>query len=95
MDEMGDPAPLPAANVLRCERKQKDCFMNLDMSDKDLLDLAMRHLGADAEALMRRYYGSPQDMQEELEEFHSTGQLQAGFAQLLRRELARLQSPAE
>jgi hypothetical protein len=69
--------------------------MNLDMPDKDLLNWAVQRLGVDAEALMRRYYGLPQDMHDELEEFHSTGRLQAGFAQLLRLELSRLQTPAE
>jgi hypothetical protein len=69
--------------------------MNYDMSDKDLLTLAAQRLGVEAETLMRRYYGSPQDMHDELEEFRSTGRLQADFARLLRRELARPQPPAE
>ena len=69
--------------------------MTLDMLDKDLLDTAVQHLGVDAETLMHRYYGSPQDMLDELEVFRSTGKLQADFAQLLRRELARFQPPAK
>lgn len=69
--------------------------MNLEMSDYDLLAAAVQRLGADAETLMRRYYGCPRDTQEELEELRSTGRLQADFAQLLRRELAVQQPPAE
>lgn len=69
--------------------------MNPDVSDQDLLDAAVRHLGVGAEALLHRYYGSPEDTQEELEAFRSTGRLQVDFARLLRRELAVQQPPAE
>jgi hypothetical protein len=69
--------------------------MTLDMLDKDLLNAAVQHLGVDAETLMQRYYGSPQDILDELEAFRRTGHLQADFARLLRRELSRLQQPAE
>jgi hypothetical protein len=69
--------------------------MTLEMLDKNLLDAAVQRLGVDAETLMHRYYGSPQDVQDELEAFHNTGRLQADFARLLQRELAKLQLPAE
>jgi hypothetical protein len=63
--------------------------------DKDLLDTAARRLGVDAEALMRRYYGSPGDARLELEELGRTGRLQASLARLLRLELGRVQAAAE
>jgi hypothetical protein len=69
--------------------------MNYDLSDRELLNAAARRLGVEAKALLLRYYGSPQDMHDELEEFRRTGRLQADFAQLLRRELAGAQLPAE
>ena len=55
--------------------------------DKDLLDAAARRLGIDAEALLRRYYGSPEDARLELEAIDRTGRLQASLARLLRLEL--------
>ena len=65
--------------------------MNPDMPDQDLLTAAVQRLGVDAETLLRRYYGSPQDMQDELEAFRRTGRLQTDFARLLRR--AQLAAP--
>lgn len=58
------------------------------MSDQDLLDAAAQHLDLDAETLMQRYYGCPEDGQQEFEEFQRTGRLQSSLAQLLRQELA-------
>jgi hypothetical protein len=55
--------------------------------DKDLLDATAQRLGIDAEALLRRYYGSPEDVRLELEEIDRTGRLQASLARLLRLEL--------
>jgi hypothetical protein len=55
--------------------------------DKDLLDATARHLGVEAEALLRRYYGSPEDARVELETIDRTGTLQPSLARLLRSEL--------
>jgi hypothetical protein len=55
--------------------------------DKDLLAATARRLGIGAEALLRRYYGSPEDARLELEELDRTGRLQASLARLLRLEL--------
>ena len=54
---------------------------------KDLLEATARRLGIDAEALLRRYYGCPEDARLELEELDRTGRLQASLARLLRLEL--------
>ncbi|WP_191062100.1 hypothetical protein [Geminicoccus harenae] len=54
------------------------------MSDQDLLHTAAERLGIDAQALMHRYYGSWGDALQEMEQFHSTGQLQESFAAMLR-----------
>jgi hypothetical protein len=59
-------------------------MMNPFMSDQDLLHAAAERLGTDAQALMRRYYGSWGDALQEMEQFHSTGQLQESFAAMLR-----------
>jgi hypothetical protein len=69
--------------------------MDLFVSDQDLLDSAAQRLGLEAETLMGRYYGSPDDAYHELEEFHRTGRLQASLAELLRLELGMVQVPAE
>jgi hypothetical protein len=65
------------------------------LSDGHLLSAAARKLGTSAGELMLRYYGSPEDAHAELEELDRTGRLQASLARLLRRELGRLQTPAE
>jgi hypothetical protein len=54
------------------------------MSDQDLLHTAAEQLGIDAQALMRRYYGSWGDALQEMEQFRNTGQLQESFAAMLR-----------
>jgi hypothetical protein len=64
-------------------------------SDQDLLDSAAQRLDRDAETLMQRYYGCPEDGRQELEEFNRTGKLQPSFAQLLRHELQVIQASAE
>jgi len=64
-------------------------------SDADLLAMAAQHLGTDAEALLRRYYGSPDDVRHELDELDRTGRLQPSLAKLLRLELGRSENPAE
>ena len=58
--------------------------MNPFMSDHDLLHAAAERLGIDAEALMRRYYGSLGDALQEMEQLRRTGQLQESFAAMLR-----------
>ena len=63
--------------------------------DKDLLDATARHLGIEAEALLRRYYGSPEDARLELEEVGRTGRLQASLARLLKLELGLAPAAAE
>ena len=69
--------------------------MNHGTSDLDLLQSASQQLGIDGEALMMRYYGSPEDVQLEIEELRHTGSLQPSFAELLRLELSKLQAPSE
>jgi hypothetical protein len=69
--------------------------VNLTESDQDLLDSAAQRLDRDAETLMQRYYGCPEDGRQELEEFNRTGKLQPSFAQLLRHELQVIQASAE
>jgi hypothetical protein len=54
---------------------------------KDLLEATARRLGIEAEALLRRYYGSAEDARHEREEIDRTGELQASLARLLRLEL--------
>jgi hypothetical protein len=57
------------------------------MSDQDLLHATAERLGIDAQALMRRYYGSYgswDDALQEMEQFRSTGQLQESFVVTLR-----------
>ncbi len=53
--------------------------------DRELLAAAARRLGVGPEALMRRYYGSPEDARLELEELDRTGRLRPSLAALLRR----------
>ena len=69
--------------------------MHRNGSDADLLGAAAQHLGADAETLLRRYYGSPEDVRHELDALDRTGRLQPSLAQLLRLELGRSENPAE
>jgi hypothetical protein len=69
--------------------------VNLTGSDQDLLDSAARRLELDAETLMQRYYGCPEDGRQEFEEFSRTGKLQPSLAQLLRHELGVPREPAE
>jgi hypothetical protein len=57
------------------------------MSDRELLAAAARRLGVGPEALMRRYYGSPEDARLELEELDRNGRLQPSLAKVLRLEL--------
>lgn len=64
-------------------------------SEKDLLDTAARRIGVETEVLLRRYYGSPEDARQELDEIDRTGRLQPSLARLLRLELAVPQVPAE
>ena len=56
--------------------------MHRNGSDADLLAMAAQHLDTDAEALLRRYYGSPDDVRHELDELDRTGRLQPSLAQL-------------
>jgi hypothetical protein len=63
-------------------------------SDKDLLAAASRRLGVDPEALLRRYYGSPEDARLELEALDRTGRLQTSLAKVLRLELGIPRTPA-
>jgi predicted protein tyrosine phosphatase len=58
--------------------------MTSSMSDQELLHTAAERLDIDAEALMRRYYGSWGDALQEMEQFHNSGQLQESFAATLR-----------
>jgi hypothetical protein len=74
---------------------EKDSSMHRNGSDADLLAMAAQHLDTDAEALLRRYYGSPDDVRHELDELDRTGRLQPSLAQLLRLELGRSENPAE
>ena len=62
-------------------------------SDAELLDTASQQLGAEPEALMTRYYGSPGDVRLEIEELRRTGRLQPSFAELLRAEIRKLDAP--
>lgn len=68
--------------------------MTCDGSDADLLAAAARHLGADAEAILGRYYGSPEDVRHELDELARTGRLQPSLVRLLRQELGASADPA-
>ena len=63
-------------------------------ADTDLLQSAARQLGIDPEGLMTRYYGSPDDVHLELEQFQRTGRLQPSFAELLRLELTKAPAAA-
>ena len=63
--------------------------------DKDLLYATAQRLGIDAEALLRRYYGSPEDARLELEEIDRSGRLQASLARLLELELGLAPAAAE
>ena len=69
--------------------------MTRNASDADLLAAAARHLGADAESLLHRYYGSPEDVRHELDELERTGRLQPSLVRLLRQELGTVPEPAE
>jgi hypothetical protein len=69
--------------------------MTRDGSDVDLLAAAARHLGADAESILLRYYGSPEDARHELDELERTGRLQPSLVRLLRQELGVSAGPAE
>lgn len=64
-------------------------------SDEDLLRTAAQRLGVDAETIMRRYYGSPGDARDEIEEFERTGRLQESLADALRLKLGELDPAAE
>lgn len=64
-------------------------------SDEDLLRTAAQRLGVDVETLMRRYYGSPGDARDELEELRRTGRLQDSLAGALRAQLDDLDPAAE
>ena len=55
--------------------------------DKDLLEVAAQNLEIDAEELLSRYYGSPDDARHEMEQLDRTGRLQESFARTLRTEL--------
>ena len=63
--------------------------------DKDLLHATAQRLGVDAEALLRRYYGCPEDARLELEEIDRTGALQPSLARLLELELGLAPTAAE
>jgi predicted phosphoribosyltransferase len=65
------------------------------MQGKDLLHAMAQRLGIEAEALLRRYYGSPGDARLELEEVERTGRLQESLARVLRLELERTEVAAE
>ena len=65
------------------------------MKGKDLLHAMAQRLGIEAEALLRRYYGSPGDARLELEEVERTGRLQESLARVLRLELERTEVAAE
>jgi hypothetical protein len=69
--------------------------MQHGISDRDLLESMSRHLGIDTEGLLRRYYGSDGDAEDELRELARTGSLQASFSALLRQELQRLEPGAD
>lgn len=69
--------------------------MTCNGSDADLLAAVARHLDADAESILRRYYGSPEDVRHELDELERTGHLQPSLVHLLRQELGASTEPGE
>jgi hypothetical protein len=68
--------------------------MSCNGSDADLLAAAARHLGADTKSILRRYYGSPEDVRHELDELERTGRLQPSLVRLLQQELDASPAPA-